>query len=1571
MPDRADDPAPSVEQDVPARAVPLAEHPFRAAADGYRVDNPVQRLHAELTRDGVRFHRPGAEPAWTWRLSHVGRAGRMVPLAPVEPWAEHDNGQITRVAYPHHSVVEWYVNGIQGLEQGFDVLAPPSGDGELVLRGAVSGAAVRVVTDTAAELRAGGLPFMAYAGLAVWDARGGRLPAHLRWHTSGVELVVDDAGATYPLTVDPDVGECPSGWCSDGQPSTTDVCNFVEGCDPTLGHCDKSCTNTFDTAYEGQACSWGDYCCADGKYHIDCTDPSIEVGQDCPAGWCSDGDASTLDACADYIVADGSFDCTNTFDPAKEGLACVYGDFCCDDGLFHADCTGITGGDGGGGGSTECPDEWCSDGQASTTDACSDNTAPGVFSCTFTFDPAYEGDACTWGTFCCDDGLFHDDCTGITGGGGGDSTDCPDSYCSDGDPSTADACDNLTAPGVFDCSYSFSTGLEGLPCTWGAYCCADGNYHADCSDPSIPTTQTCPDSYCSDGDASTVDDCFDLVGPGQFSCAYSFNTALDGLSCTWGEFCCADGAYHADCSDPSIPTGQDCPGSYCSDGDSSTIDACSDMQSDGSFTCANTFDTSLEGAVCVWGEFCCDDGLYSASCDDGGGGGTDLCPADPAKTEPGLCGCGVVEVVTDSDADGVIDCLDVCVGDDTSGDSDTDGVCNDSDQCSGFDDALDADSDGVPDGCDLCDGDDVSGDTDGDLTCDDIDPDADGNGCDDTANVPVLTLAGVDTEAVEITADPGSFSLTRSCGNEIITAALTFGGLLDATKGEASAADYSLEDASGGAITATVTLGALDTSVTVSVLPVADGLIEVPESLIVSLGAGTGGFTTAGTATIRITDAPNTTAYERLFVAQLLAEVGASTSASGLGSIRVQGDNDVGVIDVSFSGLTTTQTAAHVHVKNPIDGPIVQGLALGQVTDFAWDIRAADFLLTDQATLDALEGGQLYVNVHSEEFTGGEIRGDFLPFTGSETFTAPADPPALETLSALEEEIDLVRFLNQATFGATPASVVELDGFVTASGGDRLAGMEAWIDAQMDTVLTPSASHLTWTDVAYTRFSREKEDREFPWYGIATYGQDQLRQRMALALSEILVISDQDSTLGQKPLGMAHYQDMLAAGAFSPYRDLLFDVSTHPMMGWYLSHIRNSKTVFDSDNMAVATPDENYAREIMQLFTIGLVELHPDATLKLDSGGRPIESYDNTTIAEMSRVFTGYGFAIHNNGGVLQENTSFGSNRGGDDTQTTWMTPMKMFEDFHETGSKTVVGGAVVPDGQLGEADVNTVHDILLAHANTGPFISKQLIQRFVTSNPSRGYVYRVSQAWDTSSGDLGVVLKAILLDYEARSLVAADDVGYGKLREPLIRYVHTLRLTSAGSGVPLSVYEADGYPATETAKLPGATLLRSAQHDNFEQVPLQAPSVFNFFRPSFTPPGAVAAAGLVGPEFQITTELLAYEYINVIYDLALTSNGLSGRDDFGDADAMRVRIDPADIQAVHDLAATDALAAAAVVDHLDLYFAGGALKTRYASAAEPNPRSELISALTDITTDRVQAAIYLVTTSPQGSVQR
>jgi uncharacterized protein (DUF1800 family) len=446
------------------------------------------------------------------------------------------------------------------------------------------------------------------------------------------------------------------------------------------------------------------------------------------------------------------------------------------------------------------------------------------------------------------------------------------------------------------------------------------------------------------------------------------------------------------------------------------------------------------------------------------------------------------------------------------------------------------------------------------------------------------------------------------------------------------------------------------------------------------------------------------------------------------------------------------------------------------------------------------------------------------------------------------------RFLLQAAFGPDQDDS-DADGIPENVEEVMTLGFEGWIDDQFNRPIGYLQPWVDWAEVNAEGMQLYGNWKEFSWWGRVmgspklrpdtntTQLPDPLRQRIAFALSEILVTSDRPEALAVEQTGMANYYDLMVKHAFGNYRALVYDVATHPVMGIYLSHLGNQKQVPGSNIF----PDENFAREIMQLFTIGLWQLNPNGTRILDTNGLPIATYNNGDITELARVFTGLSFGNNTNFALYPRD---------------FTVPMKCWDAFHDCNAKTLLGGLQVPartaspgnTGTAGLADVDVAVSNLFYHPNVGPFIATRLIQRLVTSNPSTGYVARVSAAFaDNGSGvrgDMKAVVKAILLDSEARDPAMMQLPTWGKLREPFLRVVNMARAFNA--------YSTSGYYALDQYTY------------NHGQDPMDAPSVFNFFLPGYSPPGPITEAALVAPEFQIINASSAVLGPNYFWDAIL-----------------------------------------------------------------------------------------------------
>ncbi len=867
-------------------------------------------------------------------------------------------------------------------------------------------------------------------------------------------------------------------------------------------------------------------------------------------------------------------------------------------------------------------------------------------------------------------------------------------------------------------------------------------------------------------------------------------------------------------------------------------------------------------------------------------------------------------------------------------------------------------------------------------------------GAANTLNVSAAISPAIEKEAVD-----GKFRITRTGGLKEMAIRFSLTGSSNSQRGSASPADYELRDSGGAIITSPVTLPFGVGFVDVFVRPVLDAIIETPEILTLTVDVDEA-YSIGGPANAEVTisDAANVAANERLFVAYLVPTSG--SSATGLATVRLQGDNGSGVVSLSFSSLTSPQTTAILQLGNGGAGAYVKGLPGGQVANNLWTIKAAGFLPTDQEMLDALFSGDVSAVVNTSNFLEGEIRGNFVLSTGTTEPPVPGDPPAYETLTGEALKRDVARFLTQATFGPKESEISALVQQIEVDhAGDRIAGCRAWIQSQFALDQTSLEAYTRAADTqefsirgtdpvnyaSQTGGSPGISNRRRAWWVVSVGAHDQLRQRMAFALSEIFVVSEKTTEINNRHYALANYYDQLGAYGNGNFRDLLEFVSKSPLMGFYLSHLKNQKAIYNpTTGEVIVSPDENYAREVMQLFSIGLVTLHADGTLKLDGNGLPIPTYTNADITELARVFTGWSFSRRHGSKAEsfpeEENTKFTQTSGPQFFQATYLNPMKNFPDYHDTGAKTVLGQAIPADLD-GEADLDAALNILFNHDNVGPFISRLLIQRFVTSTPSSGYLYRVTQKFENDGtgvrGNLGAVVEAILLDAEARNLDVSEYVGFGKQKEPIVRYVQLLRAFGAASQLPLADLSAHGLPAEQLNNYPdGVTRFRYTNSDAaLGQSPQASPTVFNWFQQGYSPGGAITEAGLVAPEMQLTNETQVVVSINFSNTLLTTTTGQTGSTLIGSTSVMDdVRVDRVPWQDLYtaEIAGgkTPTEAITTLVDRLDSLLMAGRLKIKYADAPLPNPRASIIDGAvrlsTTSTTDRIINVLYLMSSSPE-----
>lgn len=541
---------------------------------------------------------------------------------------------------------------------------------------------------------------------------------------------------------------------------------------------------------------------------------------------------------------------------------------------------------------------------------------------------------------------------------------------------------------------------------------------------------------------------------------------------------------------------------------------------------------------------------------------------------------------------------------------------------------------------------------------------------------------------------------------------------------------------------------------------------------------------------------------------------------------------------------------------------------------------------------------------------------------GGTTSPPPTSTPVIT-------DADAAKLLTQSSFGVTDAEIelVKSQGYAT------------YLQNQLGMT---SSSHLTYLDnrLAQLRLTNPtaslsaNQFYESFWLYSAT-GQAQLRERVKLALSEIFVISLVDANIDVR--GAGSYYDMLGANAFGNYRTLLEQVALHPMMGVYLTHLANQK----EDAATGRTPDENFAREVMQLMSIGVQELNTDGTVRRDANGAVIPTYTPADISNLARVFTGFSWYA----ATPTNSTFFGGSRNND----SYVRPMILYPQYHSTSAKTFLGVTLPAGSTDGNAELRVALDTIFNNVNVPPFVCKQLIQRLVTSNPSPAYVGRCSAAFINNGqgvrGDLARVIYNILMDTEARDINSASSATFGKVREPVIRMTNWMRAFGATS-------------------VSGNYLLNSTSaNTSLGQSALASPSVFNFFRPGYVPPNTrLGAQNLLAPEFQIVDEVTVAGYANTMQTAIGTGIGTSN--DVRSAYTREIAI------------AADANALADRMNRMLLYGQmSSSLRARIVesvnSVAVPAATGTNQATIDTALLNRSKLAVYMTMVSPEYLVQR
>jgi uncharacterized protein (DUF1800 family) len=753
----------------------------------------------------------------------------------------------------------------------------------------------------------------------------------------------------------------------------------------------------------------------------------------------------------------------------------------------------------------------------------------------------------------------------------------------------------------------------------------------------------------------------------------------------------------------------------------------------------------------------------------------------------------------------------------------------------------------------------------------------------------------------------------------------------------ASSSDDTLIPAAGISITGTgatlmlnITPAATGTGTATITVTVSDGVLISTDTFLLTVGAA-----------------------NKLYVAVMGPEDSTTkTPGTGSATLLVDANETQAVLRFNYANMTSNKVGSHIH------GPADPGQA-GQIIfdiDMATPQADGSYLWTFQQSgnttvqdiRNALHAGRFYINIHSAIYPAGELRGHFNFAAGSTTFTPPPPPPALPGGPPTDQ--DAARLLTQATFGLAPDDTTDPTQANHTIAAVKQMGYDAWLDSQFAAPATSMKSiieqRIAAPDLNYTLGASNITD---VWWYLAIKSPDQLRQRIAYAYSEIFVVSKVDETISAEVLGLASYQDMLANDAFGNFRTLLKDVTLHPIMGWYLNMLGNKKP--KSPNFT--PPNENYAREVLQLFSIGLNQTHPDGTLKLDTSGLPIPTYDQTTIQNFAHVFTGWSNTAPSYSYSYWDTATSALKT----SSTRYVNPMVVTASNHSNNTKTLLNGFVITGlpsytTTTANAELDAALDNIFNHPNVGPFICRRLIQHLVTSNPSPAYVYRVSEVFRENGqgvrGDMKAVIRAILMDYESRTTDLLGNEGYGRLKEPLLRAAQVVRAF---------------HPVSNGTLTPNKQYFRLASTDTeFLQTPYRAGSVFNFFDPDY-----VVSLQLVNiklnvpyietirsPVMEITNENSVINYANFMKKGLIDGSGFSNSSD------IRLTLTPENAMAAGD-------SSTALIDHLDQIMMAGMTST--------NTRTLLNGYYTTLhnsdSVKRARGLIYLIATSPQFQVQK
>jgi len=625
-----------------------------------------------------------------------------------------------------------------------------------------------------------------------------------------------------------------------------------------------------------------------------------------------------------------------------------------------------------------------------------------------------------------------------------------------------------------------------------------------------------------------------------------------------------------------------------------------------------------------------------------------------------------------------------------------------------------------------------------------------------------------------------------------------------------------------------------------------------------------------------------------------ISSAGVYTPPTTIPSTNTVTVSAVSVASPSVSG------SAQVSILNPVPSVTAATATLVSGTSYSLEVDGASFV--SGAQIQA--GG---ANVTTTFVSGTDLQATVTIPSGTTALSVvvenpspgPAPSNAVNAAIYLASVTAAARLLDQATFGPTLSDIQNA----------QTLGLDGWITQQFNTPDTPLANIPSPLPALCASANTPTNCEESEWWQTVLTGKDQLRQRVAFALSEIFVISS-DSV---NATTITYYHNMLAQDAFGNFETIMHDVSVSPGMGAYLNMLNSAKAP------AGEIPNENYARELMQLFTIGLYELNADGTLQLDGGGNPIPTYTQNQVQAFAAAYTGWTYAT-STGGVP---TKFPNNTPN------YLAPMVAVESEHDTTAKTLLNGTVLPAGQTAEQDLQGALDNIFNHGNTGPFVCRQLIQHLVTSNPSSAYVSRIAAVFANNGkgvrGDMQAVLRAILEDEEARAGDTDPTFDGGHLREPMLWITNFLR--------------AVGFTNTD----PNGSYFSLSNYSNqLSERPYRSGSVFNFFPPSYVIPQTTLNA----PEFDL--ENTATAILRLSLSDTMVNNKISA-----------FTINLGTTSTLGQLAATNP---GSMVDALGTMFMHGQMPSQM--------RSEILSAISGLgTAQQVRVAAFLVISSPQYKV--